>query len=105
MTKSKSTVRKSQEVAPGSAKPAITIIDAITDDAIFGKWFKDRKSFAAWICLLKTVFGLPLDAGELELFQRLTGRTGPAPFGYLIVALVVGRRGGKSLFWRSSPPF
>jgi hypothetical protein len=98
MTKRKSVIRKSQEVALASTRPAITIIDAISDPDIFGKWFKDRESFAAWVCLLKAIFGLPLDAIELELFQRLTGRTAPAPLGYLVVALVIGRRGGKSLF-------
>jgi hypothetical protein len=93
MSKSK---RKSTELE--ATKPQISIIDAIGDPDIFGKWFKNRKSFSAWICLLQAIFGIPLDAVELELFQRLTGRTTPAAFGYLIIALVVGRRGGKSLF-------
>ena len=88
--------RKSKEAAQAT-KPPISIIDAISDPDIFGRWFKDRTSFAGWICLLRSIFGLPLDAGELDLFKRLTGRTAPAPQGYLSIALVVGRRGGKSL--------
>jgi hypothetical protein len=94
----KGIIAKSREAALASTKPAISIIDAISDPDIFGKWFKNKKSFGAWICLLKVIFGLPLDAEELALFQRLTGRTEPTPLGYLLVALVVGRRGGKSLF-------
>jgi hypothetical protein len=97
MTKRNSTIRKSQEAALASTRPVITIMDAVTDPDIFGPWFRDRQSFAAWFCFLKVMFGLPLDAAELEMFQRLTGRKAPAAAGYLIAALCIGRRGGKSL--------
>jgi hypothetical protein len=91
-------IAKSQETALASASgPAITIMDAVNDPDIFGPWFRDKRSFAAWFCFLKVIFGLPLDSAELEIFQRLTGRKEPAALGYLVAALVIGRRGGKSL--------
>ena len=81
------------------AKPEapITIVDACMDPDIFGPWFKDRESWAAWFCFLKTIFGLPLDGAELEIFRRCTGRDSPGILGYLFATLVIGRRGGKSL--------
>lgn len=95
--------RKSKRAVPVQAPPAVeasdvlSIIDACTDPLLFGPWFKDRASWAAWFAFLKIVFGLPLDADELELFQRCTGRREPAALGYLDACLIIGRRGGKSL--------
>ena len=43
------------------------------------------------------MFGLALDDAELTIFQQCSGRTAPAPGGYLEATLVIGRRGGKSL--------
>ncbi|WP_063614204.1 hypothetical protein [Bradyrhizobium sp. Cp5.3] len=79
------------------SKPPITIIDACLDPQIFGPWFRDRQSWAAWFCFLKVMFGLPLDEAELELFKSCTGRDSPNVAGYLFATLVIGRRGGKSL--------
>jgi len=77
-------IAKSQETALASASgPAITIMDAVNDPDIFGPWFSNKQSFAAWFCFLKVIFGLPLDSAELEIFQRLTGRKEPAALGYL----------------------
>jgi hypothetical protein len=75
----------------------ITIIDAVRDPNIFGRWFRDRESWAAWFCFLKCLFGLPLDDAELEIFRRCTGRDAPIGLGYLLATLIVGRRGGKSI--------
>ena len=75
----------------------ISILDACTDPAIFGPWFKDRESWAAWFAFLKTVFGIQLDDTELATFQKFTGRTTPLAEGYLEATLIIGRRGGKSL--------
>jgi hypothetical protein len=83
----------------GTTRPVapIDIITACTDPGIFGPWFRDQQSFAAWFCFLKVAFGLPLDDAELETFRRCTGRDVPAAVGYLLATLIVGRRGGKSL--------
>jgi hypothetical protein len=79
------------------ASSIISIIDACTDQELFGGWFKDRVSWASWFCFLKAMFALPLDDAELALFQQCTGRSAPSLLGYLEVSLIIGRRGGKSL--------
>src|ERR1700681_42742 len=81
-----------------TSEPAqLTILDVVNDPAIFGPWFKDRESWAAWFAFLKVMFGHPLDATELKVFQECTHRSAPSPTGHLTAALVIGRRGGKSL--------
>jgi hypothetical protein len=77
--------------------PPVSIIDACRDPAIFGAWFKDTATWGAWFVVLKATFGLPLDDAELAIFRRHTGRSAPVPGGYFDIALIVGRRGGKSL--------
>src|ERR1700722_10746720 len=95
--------RKAKRAVPVQAAPAVeaaavlSIIDVCNDPDLFGPWFRDRVSWAAWFAFLKIIFGLPLDADELELFQRCTGRREPAALGYLDACLIIGRRGGKSL--------
>jgi hypothetical protein len=79
------------------AKPALSIIDACRDPAIFGPWFKDLATWSAWFTFLAVLFGLPLTTEQLETFRKHTGRKEPAPGGYLSATLVIGRRGGKSL--------
>jgi hypothetical protein len=76
---------------------AVTIIDACHDASLFGPWFKNKATWSAWFTFLKVLFGLPLDAAELALFQQCTGRAAPAVGGYLEATLIIGRRGGKSL--------
>src|SRR2546428_3215311 len=79
------------------ASSVLSIIDCCRHEELFAKWFKDRASWSAWFCFLKVMFGLPLDATELALFQQCTGRSAPSLLGYLEVSLIIGRRGGKSL--------
>jgi hypothetical protein len=74
-----------------------TIIDAVRDPEIFGKWFRNAESWEAWFAFLAVLFGLPLDDAGLETYRKHTGRTQPAPGGYYDATLVIGRRGGKSL--------
>jgi hypothetical protein len=94
--------RKSKRAVP-EAPPAVeaaavlSIIDVCSDPDLFGPWFKDVASWAAWFAFLKVIFGLLLSPDELELFQRCTGRHAVAAFGYLDACLIIGRRGGKSL--------
>jgi len=74
----------------------MTIIDALRDPHLFGKAFRDLGSWAAWIVVLRALFGLPMDATEVEAYQRLTGRENPPGKQAREGWLVVGRRGGKS---------
>ena len=78
-------------------KPPITIIQACEDPEIFGPWFRDRETWAAWFAFLRVMFGLQLSDAELAVFKKFTGREAPAAMGYLDATLVIGRRGGKSL--------
>jgi len=81
----------------GDPRPPINIIQACDNPQVFGPWFKDRETWSAWFGFLKVVFGLPLNAADLVIFQKCTGRLEPAADGYLEATLIIGRRGGKSL--------
>lgn len=76
--------------------PALSIIEAANDWALFGRWVSGA-TWRAWHVLLKALFGLGLDDLEREIFRRCTGRKEPRQGGYREAWLVVGRRGGKSL--------
>ncbi len=74
----------------------MNIIDATQDPALFAPWFKDRGTWASWMVFLKALFGLPMTAEELAIYQQATGR-GDAPTTQGREAwLVCGRRAGKS---------
>jgi hypothetical protein len=82
---------------PTAPAPIPTIIDLARDPEFFRDWFKDEASWTAWFCFLRVLFGLPLEAGDLEIFQQCTGQALPNPCGYVEVTLICGRRSGKSL--------
>jgi hypothetical protein len=71
----------------------VTIIEAVTDPALFGRWFRGD-SWSAWRVFLAALFGLPTDP---EIFQRHTKRTVMPSEASREAWLVVGRRGGKSM--------
>lgn len=47
---------------------------AMLDADLFGRT-SGGPTFAAWRTVAKALDGLPLDAAELDLFRRITGRT------------------------------
>lgn len=75
---------------------AITLLDAVADTHLFGRWFKDRKTWATWFAFIAALFALPMTAEQLATYRQCTGRkeppTSPASEGWLIC----GRRAGKS---------
>lgn len=71
------------------------IVETMQDEALFAKWFSEP-SWAAWKTFLKTLFALPLDPGEIELFRQCTGREAPPTARCTYATIVCGRRGGKS---------
>ena len=75
----------------------MSIIDAIRSARLFAPWFKDRASWAAWFAFLRALFGLAMSKADMATFRQCTGRDVVRPGGYTEAALVVGRRGGKSL--------
>jgi hypothetical protein len=73
-----------------------TILDAMDAPAIWGGWFRDRKTWVPWRGFLAALFGLPLSGGDLALFQQCTGRAVAPVGGFTEAWLICGRRAGKS---------
>jgi hypothetical protein len=63
---------------------------------MFRPFFRNLKTWAAWIAILKAIFALPMEPEELEVYRRHTGRQDPPSSPAREAWLVVGRRGGKS---------
>jgi len=83
--------------ATGAPIPKVSFLDAMQDTMFFRPWFASQ-SWETWHTFAKALFGAPMTAAEVEVFSRCTGRQ-PAPTVPAREAwLVVGRRGGKSLF-------
>lgn len=74
----------------------LDILDACHDPKLFGHWFKQPGTWAAWFVFLKALFGLPMTAQELSVFHQLTGSIEPPTAQAPEAWLVIGRRGGKS---------
>jgi len=74
------------------------IIEAILNRKLFGSLpaFRDLTTWRPWTVWLKAVFALPMDADEVEIFRRCTGRTNPPRVEPTEIHTIVGRRGGKS---------
>ncbi len=75
---------------------AVTILDALADQAIFGSSVGRLESWSAWLAFLKSVFALPLDGHDLVTYRKHTGRQSIPSIPVREAWLVVGRRGGKS---------
>ena len=73
----------------------VSILDAMTDPALFGDTF-GGDSFAAWRALLSGFYGLNLTDQEAETFAGITGGLSAPAEAQDELWLVVGRRGGKS---------
>ena len=54
-------------------------------------------SWDGWRVILKAMFALPLEDGELETFEALTGRTAAPTKVAREVWAICGRRAGKSI--------
>ena len=74
----------------------LTLLDAFSDPKLFAKFFSDPESWIAWTALIAAAFGLPMNAEQLAIYRKCTGRTDPPVKQMRELVLVVGRRGGKS---------
>jgi hypothetical protein len=76
----------------------MNVLEALSDPGLFGALpsFQDLSTWRAWLAFLKAVYGLPLDAEELTIFQKHTGQAAPHPGGYPEAVAIVGRQSGKS---------
>jgi len=80
-----------------SSTALVTILQTMRKKELFARWFRDPKTWVFWTVFLASLFGLPLDSAQLEIFAECTGRKAPSPSGYREAWLAVGRRGGKSI--------
>ncbi|MEH6950709.1 hypothetical protein V4R08_05090 [Nitrobacter sp. NHB1] len=78
------------------AQRALTILDAMRDPALFKPFFKNPRSWKAWLVVLAAIFALPMTTEQLAIYQQLTGRTEAQNKIAKEVWLCIGRRGGKS---------
>jgi hypothetical protein len=90
-----STTTSTPAAEPRSAKPALTIVRALDDPALFQPYFRGS-SWDGWRTILKAAFAIPLDEAELEFFHSVAGdRDPPERQVRELWWCVVGRRGGK----------
>jgi len=75
---------------------AFSILDAIRDQRLFGKAFKDEATWRAWFVFLAGLFALPMSEAEAEVWRACTGRSALPDQPFREGWLVCGRRSGKS---------
>lgn len=76
----------------------VTILDALADPNLFGALtaFRDLSTWRAWLVFVRAVYGLPLSAEDIGVFQKHTQRAAPRPGGYPEAVAITGRQSGKS---------
>jgi hypothetical protein len=74
----------------------MTILDAVHDPHLFRPLFKDLTTWQAWLVWLKSLFALPMNEQEVELFRRCTQREHPPEHEVNEAFTICGRRSGKS---------
>ena len=77
-------------------KRPVTILDAIHDPELFGRWFKNVETWQPWFAFLCALFGLPLTADQLAFYSECTARTDLPANPIDESWLICGRRAGKS---------
>lgn len=74
----------------------LSIRDTMADPNLFGEWFGDAESWAAWRAFLSALFGLPAESGAEQIFKDCTGRTTWPAEPFREATVICGRRGGKT---------
>ena len=79
----------------------LNTVEQLRHPKLFGSLpaFKNLETWAAWIVVMKCLYGLPLDSEEeLKLFRQCTGRYhyNPPKGGYPELVIIVGVQSGKS---------
>jgi len=77
---------------------SFSVLDAIADPHLFGPWFRDDATWAAWFAFLAALFGLPMTTEQLAVYRECTGRTEPPATPAREGWLICGRRAGKASF-------
>ncbi|PSO29844.1 hypothetical protein [Bradyrhizobium sp. MOS002] len=74
----------------------MTLLEAINDQKLFGRWFRDPATWQPWFAFVAALFGLPMTAEQEATYRKHTGRE-YLPLGAFMEAwLICGRRAGKS---------
>lgn len=78
----------------------MNIIEQLQHPHLFGALpqFANLKTWEMWLVFLKSLYGLPLNAGELDAFKQCTGRStyNPPPGGFPEGVVIAGVQCGKS---------
>ena len=88
--------RRVTTTSTSTTAPPLSIIDACRDPNLFAPWFRNKQTWAAWFVLLSALFALPMNASQLALYQRCTGRRTVPTRPHAEAWLICGRRAGKS---------
>ena len=83
--------------------PAVSILDAIGDPALFAPWFKRPESWQSWFAFLKTLFGLPMGEADVATFRACTGREGLRP-AIARLGWLSGAEAARAWCWRRWRP-
>ena len=75
---------------------AFSILDAVRDERLFGKAFRDLKTWRAWLVFLAGLFALPMSEEQAQVWRECTGRSALPQKPFTEAWLVCGRRSGKS---------
>lgn len=82
-------------VAAEVAAPAVTVVDAFTDDNLLGASF-GGETREAWRAILSGAFALPMQPKRYNLFKQLSGRREPPAERVRELWAIAGRRSDKS---------
>lgn len=74
----------------------MTFDQAIADSNLF-PFFRDARSWARWVAILKAISGSPMTPEEFEFFTRCSLRLKQPTQGFVEVLIEAGRRAGKSI--------
>jgi len=74
----------------------VDIIEAINDENLLGRFFKDKLTWSNWFVVLKGLFGLAMNEWEFARWTKITGRTSGLTRLFREAFFLIGRRGGKS---------
>ena len=72
------------------------ILEAIADDNLFGRWFKDPDSWTSWRAFHAVLTGAQLTPDQAAIYAKHTGRQSLPTGPFNEVWLCCGRRAGKS---------
>jgi hypothetical protein len=71
---------------------AFSILDAISDQRLFGQAFRDLSTWRAWLGFLAGLFALPMSAEQAQVWRECTGRSTLPQKPFTEAWLVCGRR-------------